>query len=335
MFESLKQAYLPDTDFPDRKIDKEKCSQCGRCYETCPTYGFRWEKGSFPQPVGFGGFTEACLNCGNCIAVCPTGAITISGSYAVRSGRYKTMLLQKMQAPDPLKRNGTEGYDAYQSELTEVEHAIYTRRSNRLFKSKAVPRELLERILEAGRFAPSAGNCQPYKFIVITEPKLIHELETKSLTTLKFLKDLYLVKNGKKPGWKKVLFSVLSWLMINKLDPRPMTAIEKADQTNAVMYFNAPAVILVLKDTRGVSNPDLDAGICCQNMVLAAHSLGLGTCYIGLTIEPLNMLMMAGFRRKLGIRHPFEAVTSIAVGYPKGKIDGVIQRDTPQVVWFE
>ena len=334
MFESLTQAYLPETDFPVRKIDKDKCTRCGRCVETCPTYGLQSENGDTPYPVGYGGLKEACLNCGNCVAVCPSGAISIKGSYSVHAGRYKTHLLKKMATPDPFKLDGSKTYDDFRSELTEVEHTIYTRRSNRLFKSKKVPRELLERILEAGRFAPSAGNCQPYKFIVITDPNIIHELERKALKSLRLLKNLYLLKNGKKPVWKKILFTILSWFMVNKLDPRPMTAMEKADQNNGSMYFESSAVILILKNTRGISNPDLDAGICCQNMVLAAHSLGLGTCYISLPIEPLNMPLMAGFRKKIGIAAPFQALTSIAIGYPKGKIDGVVNRDTPEVTWI-
>lgn len=334
MFDAFKSAYLPETDFPIREIDGEKCVQCGRCYEVCPTYGIRWKTGEPPRPVGYGGLPQACLNCGNCVAVCPAGAISIRGSYAVREGRYKTLLLHKVCPPNPLRTVEPEAYTAFKDELTEVERVIYTRRSNRLFKSTAMPGQMLERILEAGRFAPSAGNCQPYKFIVITDPKTIGELERKSLAMLRVFKNLYLLKNGKKPLWKKALFTLLSWLMINKMDQRPVTAMEKADKTGGALYFNAPAVILVLKDTRGISNPDLDAGICCQNMVLAAHSLGLGTCYVGLAIEPLNTALMAGFRKKIGIRRPFEAVTSIAVGYPKGKIDGIVPRDTPETVWI-
>lgn len=334
MFESLKQAYFPETDFPHREIDTARCTQCGRCYEACPSHGFTWEKGSTPKPVGYGGLKAACLNCGNCTAVCPTGAIEIKGSYFVHSGRYKTRLLKKVLPPNPFKLNGTKTYEDFKAELTEVEHTIYTRRSNRLFKSKEVSKDLLERILEAGRFAPSAGNCQPYKFIVITDLKIIHELESKAVKSLRLFKNLYLMKDGKKPIWKKIIFTVASWFMVNKLDPRPMTAMEKADKKNGSMYFDAPAVILILKDTRGISNPDLDAGICCQSMVLAAHSLGLGTCIISLPIEPLNMPLMAGFRRKIGINWPFEAVTSIAIGYPKGKIDGVVKRDTPEVAWI-
>jgi ferredoxin len=102
MFESLKQAYLPEMELPVRTIDADKCTRCGRCFETCPTYGYQWQKGAVPKPVGYGGFEQACLNCGNCIAVCPAGAITMTGSFSIRSGRYKGLLEKRMAGPDPL-----------------------------------------------------------------------------------------------------------------------------------------------------------------------------------------------------------------------------------------
>ena len=184
MFEKFKDAYLPDTEFPVRVIDKDKCTKCGRCYETCPSFGFKWQKGTLPEPIGYGGFDQACLNCGNCIAVCPAGAISMSGSYAVKSGRYKNMLRKKMAFPNPFSLDGQKLYQDFSSNLTETEQSIYTRRSNRLFKKKEVSEELLKRILEAGRFAPSTGNCQPYKFLVITNQGIIKKMESLSMISL-------------------------------------------------------------------------------------------------------------------------------------------------------
>lgn len=334
MFDSVKQAYLPEMHFPTRIIDESKCTRCGRCYETCPCAGYQWEPDTVPVPVGYGGFEQACINCGNCLRACPVDAITMRGSYHVPAGRYKSLLSGAMTEPDPLNRGGTVPYTEVAEELTEVERTIYTRRSNRLFKDKPVPRELLHRIVEPGRFAPSAGNNQPWKFIVITSQRTIKELERRAMTSLRMLKNSYFAKTGRRSPLKTVFFTLGSLFSPNKFDPRPMTAMEKADLTENKIYFDAPAVILILKDKRGISNPDLDAGICGQNMVLAAHSLGLGTCWISLPIEPLGMPMMAGFRKKIGIPSRYQAVTSIAVGYPKGKIDGVVRRDNPPVDWI-
>ena len=51
MLDAYKKGYLPETEFPVRIVDDEKCTKCGRCFEACPTYGFRWQKGTVPVPV--------------------------------------------------------------------------------------------------------------------------------------------------------------------------------------------------------------------------------------------------------------------------------------------
>ncbi len=335
MFDSLKNVYMPEMRFPTRTIDAEKCTRCGRCYDTCPCYGYKWEPDTVPVPIGYGGFEQACINCGNCLRACPVDAITMTGSYHVPTGRYQSQLTGIMAEPDPLGHEDKKPYAEIAGELTEVERTIYSRRSNRLFKDKPVPRQMLHRIVEAGRFAPSAGNNQPWKFIVITNQRVIKELERRSMTSLRMLKNFYfLKKDGRRSRLKSMIVWMGSLFSPNKFDPRPMTAMEKADVTENTIYFNAPAVILILKDKRGISNPDLDAGICGQNMVLAAHSLGLGTCWISLPMESLAMPLMAGFRKKIGIPSRYQAVTSIAVGYPRGKIDGIVKRDTPTVDWI-
>ncbi len=54
-------------------------------------------------------------------------------------------------------------------------------------------------------------------------------------------------------------------------------------------FFNAPYVIFLVKHRLHISDPDLDMGICGQNMILAAHSLGFGTYYVGFAPTALNM----------------------------------------------
>ena len=334
MLENITQSYLPEMTFPSRVIDYDRCTGCKRCYDSCPTAGYKWSEDNKPIPVGYGGLKQACLNCWNCVSVCPVNAITITGNLIIEKGRYRTLLKSELAYPNPLQMKDDQPFEKIEKDLSEVEKAIYKRRSNRIFRDKAVPDNMIKRVLEAGRFAPSAGNCQPYKFLVITNQALIREFETRSMKLLRLTKNLYLHKKGKRRLWRNVIFTLWSLVMINKVDPRPITAMEKGDINDDRLYFNTPVMIMVLKDKRGISNPDLDTGICCQNMVLAAHSLGLGTCYISLPITPLVMPVMAGFRKKLGIAYPWVPVTTIAIGWPRGKIDGIIKRDTPQTEWF-
>ena len=56
--------------------------------------------------------------------------------------------------------------------MVEVLEAIRTRRSIRRFKSEPVPPELIEKMLEAARWAPSSADSEPWEFIVVTDPEI-------------------------------------------------------------------------------------------------------------------------------------------------------------------
>ena len=329
LLEKYRKVHFPDTVFPEFRVDPEKCTHCGRCVEACPTMGLVMGDDELPYLRGYKGIEKACLACRNCEVVCPAGANTLIGTYRVKGGRYKTVLPDKVTPPNPFGQTEPPPFEDLAEKLTLTERQILTRRSIRLYQDKPVPREMILRILEAGRFAPSAGNCQPWKFVVVTDQKVIREVETESMKVLRRFRDIYM--GGR--AWNKIASTLFSYLYVNKMDQRPMTAMEKADQCDSVIYWNAPAVIFVLVDRRGISNPDLDGGICAQNMVMAAHAMGLGSCYIGLAIAALDYL--PALRKKLGIVPPWRALTSICLGFPKGKIDRAVARSTVPVEWIE
>jgi len=68
-------------------------------------------------------------------------------------------------------------------------------------------------------------------------------------------------------------------------------------------------------------------------VVLAAHSLGLGTCYVGLT--EMIPAFYPKIAEKLGVVYPFKILTSIALGYPEGKIDKAVAREQLRVKWVD
>ena len=67
-----------------------------------------------------------------------------------------------------------------------VEKIIMERRSIRSFKKEPLPDNMIRRILEAGRFAPSAGNMQPWRFIVVKSPEMLAEMEKDAIKVIKF-----------------------------------------------------------------------------------------------------------------------------------------------------
>ena len=338
--ERYANAHIPKCVPFDIKVDVEKCTKCKRCVLNCPG-GIYWdEEKEMPRLGGYGLMEKVSLACNACLAACPSGALEYVGEYRVLEGRYKTTLQDVgLVPPNPFGDETPRPYDEIEEKLTDVEKVIYTRRSNRIYQNKPVPKELINRILEAGRFAPSSGNGQPWKFIVVTDKNLIKEIDTECIKFLSIFRWLYLGSrgiSGKDTPWRKALVPLLSYTMPGDMDQRPMGALGKAIdlyKESGDLHFDAPCVIYILNDVRGIASPELDTGICAQNMVLAAHALGLGTCYVGFGTVPFEFL--SGLNKKLGIEYPWRMSTSIAVGYPKGKIDNAVPRGVPPVKWIE
>lgn len=113
----------------------------------------------------------------------------------------------------------------------KVLEAIRTRRSIRKYKDKNISEDSIKKILEAGRWAPSASNTQPWNFIVLRDEK-VRERVAQATTHGKFLAE-------------------------------------------------APLGIAVVTDPEASTHPIEDGAIATQNMLLAAHALELGACWIG------------------------------------------------------
>lgn len=218
-------------------------------------------------------------------------------------------------------------------EWNPVEKVIMERRSIRNFKKQTVPDNLIKRILEAGRFAPTAGNAQPWKFVVIKDQALITEMEK---DTIKLSKLLMWFVDYNRNVFRRIFLApytkFMTRLMPNKLHPVPFNLLQRITAEKTPVYHNAPVMILLMIDKRGVGNSALDAGICGQNMVLAAHSLGLGTCWVGMiTVLMMNPL----WRKKLGVTSPYELTDCLVLGWPKGDYDGEVEREVQLVEWID
>jgi len=123
----------------------------------------------------------------------------------------------------------------------DVLEAIKGRRSVREFKPDPVKDEDLKRILEAGRWSPSAGNCQPSEFVVVKDPTVKRRLATAALEET-FISEAPVVivvcANMPRTSWR---------------------------------YGRRGEELYCIQDTAAAT----------QNMLLAAYSLGYGTCWVG------------------------------------------------------
>jgi nitroreductase/NAD-dependent dihydropyrimidine dehydrogenase PreA subunit len=323
----------PPTKFARFVVDPEKCDACQRCVETCPGQLLEMNDKLPVNKHERGASPLGCIGCKNCLAVCQKGAIDVRGHYHVEEGFYRTEL-GPPSLPNPLGAPESPPFEAIEAELTPVERVIYKRRSIRLFKKKAVPEALVRRVLESARFAPSAGNGQPWSFVVVNDRALLDEMAVAIEKRCRPLARLYLRNQASRAreGLKSLAINALSRLSPNNFDQRLAHGIDTfASNEKYDVFLNAPVLILVLGDTRGISEPVIDCALAAHNMVLTAHSLGLGSCYIGFT---KLLATLPELREKLGIRWPYRVMTSVVVGYPRTQIDRAVARERPRVTWF-
>lgn len=147
---------------------------------------------------------------------------------------------------------------------TDTLKVIYERRAVRKYKEKPVDHELIERILDAGRMAPSAINKQPWKFYILTDKETIKSFSKKIGKSA--------AKHFIKAGPKSLLNGVISLFHFShKLD-----FLKRPDP----IFHGAPVVVFITapRDNEWAA---LDIGMCSQNMMLAAKSLGLDSCPVG------------------------------------------------------
>jgi len=217
----------------------------------------------------------------------------------------------------------------YPDRWNNTEKIILARRSVRVYQKKQVPEQMVRRVLECGRYAPSEGNYQPWRYIVVRDPKVIKEMDADAN---KAISRIWSVINYRDQRWKRHHTKLLQFLSPNNLHPIPSGAIRSVAEGNFDVLWNAPTVILLLKDKRGIGNPDLDIGITGTNMVIAAHSMGLGTCWIGV----ISVLMFyEKWRKYFNIRYPWYLEQALLLGYPVGDPDGFVHREKHAVDWID
>ena len=337
---------MPPAVFPRITVDEGKCNGCGRCVKTCPIQLLMLNDNK--KSCSNERYDEfRCVYCENCMAVCPKMAIQIDGEYRVTKGYWKNDDLYDghQVPPQPFEDSADKEFEDYAKKLTETERVIYKRRSIRLYQKKQVEPWLVRRVIEAGRYAPSAGNNQPWKFIVIQKRELIEELNQMVHRSLKFATFLGLPRawlNKKIPGdktaklalWQKIiLHPLVKYIYKGDADMRARGGVNAVtSDPDFDTTFGAQTLIILLSDKRAIGGTELDLGMCAQNMIIAAHAMGLGACYIGLI--PNAFKFNPKLKKRLGIIHPFEAVISFALGYPLGKIDSNVRREKPRINWI-
>lgn len=168
---------------------------------------------------------------------------------------------------------------------------IMARRSVRKYLDKQVEHDKLMQVAACGINAPSGMNQQPWAVRIVESKDFINE------TTALFV----------------------------KANPE----MAKRDPNFKNMYRNAPNIICVAGPADGSGN--MDAGLLGENMMLAAQSLGLGTCCLGSSARFLQMEEAAKpYLQKLNLPDGYELIYILAIGYPD-EAPAAKPRDTSKI----
>ncbi len=220
-------------------------------------------------------------------------------------------------------------------DFNEVEDVMLARRSVRAYRNKQVPEHLIHRLLEAGRFAPCAGNNQSWKFVVIRDADTIDGMTEHVQKWARRLAGFFdPTVPGALVGKRLANFNgkLFSRLAPGPMHPTGLAGLAEVAKGNLGVWHGAPTIILLLADTRGPGKPFLDVGIAGQNMCLAAHSMGLGTCWVSFA---MFLEQSREYKKLFGIDYPYRLATSLSVGFPRGNPDGYVERETHETVWID
>ncbi len=183
----------------------------------------------------------------------------------------------------------------------ELDQCIKGRRSVRAYTDEAVSKQQIEAVLEAGTWAPTGMNRQPWSFLVIEDKNLIKYVsdETK--------------------------------LLVQQMMP-PLA--KQFATENDIVCYNAPVLILICaeKDEQWGNINLLDSVLAAQNMFLKAYELGLGSCYMGF-VNFLNNKPEA--LKKIGVPDNCALQVPFILGHPKTK-QGTGKRNKPNLLkWIK
>ena len=267
-------------------VNPDTCLQDGLCAAVCPAQIIRFRKGEFPAPIP--GTQKSCIECGHCVAICPNGSLTH----------------QKMPVDlcPPVQKE-------FHLSEEQCEHFLRSRRSIRNYKSKAVPKDQIQRLIEIARYAPSGRNAQDAEWLVFGGQKRLHNLAE----------------------------GVADWMRHALANDPELAAVMHLDYTLArwesgvdIIFRDAP-IVIVAHAERENPRGQTSCTIALAYLELAAIGMDLGCCWAGYfqtaatTFPPLM--------EALSLPKGHQSFGAMMVGCPRFKYQRLPLRKPPKITW--
>lgn len=156
--------------------------------------------------------------------------------------------------------------------MNAVLEAIHSRRSVRAYLDRPVEKELIEAVIDAGNWAPTGNNLQRWRFVVVQDKQFIQRLTKAASPTWQGFSD-YLLKGTDE--FTRAYFTDF-WPRCLGWPRQPFEdAIRQGREYTAGIFWGAPVIVYV------IGTDTYESSMVCENMMLAAQSLGMGSCIVG------------------------------------------------------
>jgi len=180
---------------------------------------------------------------------------------------------------------------------------------------------VIEAIIDAGNWAPSGANRQPWRFVVVEDKEFIRKLIDAALPTYKSIFSGF--TNSKDEGLRDTVVGMgsrcLGWPSLTYEE----TVTRLAEMENGI-YWSAPVIIFVI----GTSGRE--SALASGNMTLAAQSLGLGSCIVGFGTLVADD---EGIAEAFQLKENEKIHDCVVVGYPEIVPEPPKKMD-PEVIWI-
>ncbi len=286
-------------------IDKDRCTLCGLCVPICVRRILEEREGTVmvTDPA-------RCILCGHCKAICREDAPQLT---SLNAEEFSSVPRQE-DLPRP----------------RQLVAFLRSRRSIRVFQERAVEREKLESIIQAGRFAPTGGNRQPLQYVVLHSAERIQTIRTIAIEALvdQARKIESAVDRAKESG--EPLPAEYQTRQLYPSIWREMAGLDK--QGIDRLFYHAPAVIIFHLDPFESVTPEVDPGLSAMQMLLMALALELGTCLCAFFVFAIEE--SPELRKALQIPKDHRVPLSFTVGYPDVTFCRLVSRKPARVRWL-
>jgi nitroreductase len=171
--------------------------------------------------------------------------------------------------------------------MGEYSELLKIRRSIRDYEAKEVPLDILKEIIRESCLAPSSGNGQPWRFIIVNNREMIKRLSDESKRNL--LSDIERNPGSPSRNYKGAL-----------------------RDENFNVFYNAPCLVFIGGE-RALLSLQVDCALAASYFMFSACERGLGTCWIGLG----RFIKDPELRKLIGMPDDYQIVAPVILGYPK------------------